>query len=77
MGVGEEPDERGRVAVRSKFLVVFTRESHESKRWFGGDYLDVVVRSGDGWRFAEKACFGRWLLAPELAGDVTGRRRAF
>jgi 3-phenylpropionate/cinnamic acid dioxygenase small subunit len=50
----------GEVRVRSKFFVPYTRETHVPKRWFGGDYDDVVVRTDTGWRFAFRACTGRW-----------------
>jgi hypothetical protein len=58
----------GRVRVHSKFLAPYTRPSHDPRRWYGGDYEDVVVRTPDGWRFARRACTARWLLTPELAG---------
>ncbi len=36
------------------------RLSHEPKRWYGGDYDDMVVATAEGWRFS--TCTGRWLL---------------
>ena len=50
----------GEVRVRSKFFVPYTRETHVPKRWFGGDYDDVVVRTDRGWRFTFRRCTGRW-----------------
>ena len=46
--VGEE------VRVKSKFFAPFTRETHVPTRWYGGDYDDIVVKTDDGWRFAER-----------------------
>jgi 3-phenylpropionate/cinnamic acid dioxygenase small subunit len=63
-------EEEGEVRVHSKFFAPFTRPSHDPKRWYGGDYHDVVVRTDDGWRFARRACAARWLLTPELADDA-------
>ncbi|HVD29825.1 MAG TPA: nuclear transport factor 2 family protein [Mycobacteriales bacterium] len=50
----------GEVRVRSKFFVPYTRETHTPKRWFGGDYDDIVVRTDEGWRFVFRRCTGRW-----------------
>lgn len=50
----------GEVRARSKFLVPYTRETHTPKRWYGGTYDDVVVRTDAGWRFASRICTGRW-----------------
>jgi 3-phenylpropionate/cinnamic acid dioxygenase small subunit len=50
----------GEVRVRSKFFVPYTRETHTPKRWLGGDYDDVVVRTDRGWRFTFRRCTGRW-----------------
>ncbi len=61
-------EEDGDVCVHSKFLAPYTRPSHEPRRWYGGDYHDVVVRTPDGWRFTRRACIARWLLTPEIAG---------
>lgn len=54
----------GEVRVKSKFFVPFTRPSHTTKRWLGGDYDDVVVRTPDGWRFARRVCTVRWQYVP-------------
>ena len=64
-------EEEGEVRVHSKFFAPYTRPSHDPRRWYGGDYRDVVVRTEDGWRFARRACTARWLLTPELADDAT------
>jgi hypothetical protein len=53
-------DEGGEVRVHSKFLAPFTRETHSPRRWYGGDYEDVVVPTADGWRFRSRVCTGRW-----------------
>jgi 3-phenylpropionate/cinnamic acid dioxygenase small subunit len=63
-------EEQGEVRVHSKFFAPYTRPSHDPKRWYGGDYHDVVVRTDDGWRFARRACTARWLLTPDLADDA-------
>ena len=60
-------EEDGEVRVHSKFLAPYTRPSHDPRRWYGGDYHDVVVRTPDGWRFARRACTARWLFTPEVA----------
>ena len=60
-------EEDGEVRVHSKFLAPYTRPSHDPRRWYGGDYHDVVVRTPAGWRFARRACTARWLLTPEVA----------
>ncbi len=54
----------GEHRVKSKFFVPFTRETHTPKRWYGGDYDDVVVRTLDGWKFAHRACSERWQFTP-------------
>ena len=56
-------EEDGEVRVHSKFLAPYTRPSHDPRRWYGGDYHDVVVATPDGWRFAHKQCTPRWQLA--------------
>ena len=53
-------EEKGDARVRSKFLVPYTRPSHTPKRWSGGDYDDIVVRTPAGWRFRRRVCTGRW-----------------
>lgn len=70
----------GLVQVHSKFLVPFTRPSHSLHRWYGGDYLDTVVRSGDGaWRFTYKVCTPRWQFtaAPFDDSEIVEQRRTF
>lgn len=69
----------GAVQVHSKFLVPFTRPSHALHRWYGGDYLDTVVRGDDGWRFTRKVCTPRWQFtaAPYDESDVVDYRRTF
>ena len=47
-------EEEGEVRVRSKFFAPYTRPTHEPKRWYGGDYDDVVVPTPSGWRFARR-----------------------
>jgi 3-phenylpropionate/cinnamic acid dioxygenase small subunit len=61
-------EQAGEVRVHSKFLAPYTRPSHDPRRWYGGDYEDVVARTPEGWRFARRVCTARWLLTPELAG---------
>ena len=67
------------VRVHSKFFAPSTRESHSPKRWFGGDYHDVVARGADGrWRFVSKRCVGRWQFTPDEPGvDVPDHSRTF
>lgn len=69
----------GEVRVKSKFWVPFTRDSHRPRRWYGGDYDDVVVRTADGWRFARRTCTARWQYTVVDAGDpsVPEGRRTF
>jgi hypothetical protein len=55
-------EEAGETRVHSKFLAPSTRPSHNPKRWFGGDYHDVVVKTDGGWRFRTRVCTGRWRL---------------
>ena len=50
--------------VHSKFFVAFCGPTHDPRRWYGGDYDDVVVRTGAGWRIARRRCSERWLWAP-------------
>ena len=56
----------GEVRVHSKFFAPYTRPSHDPRRWYGGDYHDVVVRTPEGWRIARRTCTARWLLTPKL-----------
>lgn len=75
--VDETADPNGPVAVHSKFLAPFTREEHVPKRWYGGDYRDIVVRSPAGWRFSHKQCLPRWNLAVQIDTDVPEHRRTY
>ena len=72
-------EEGGEVRVRSKFFAPYTRPTHEPKRWYGGDYDDVVVRTPGGWRFAKRSCRARWLLSPDGpdADGVPDHRRTW
>jgi 3-phenylpropionate/cinnamic acid dioxygenase small subunit len=70
----------GAIEVHSKFLAPFTRQTHVPHRWYGGDYLDTVVRDRTGaWRFATKVCTPRWQFtaAPFDEGDIAEHRRSF
>jgi hypothetical protein len=67
----------GEVRVKSKFFAPYTRPSHEPKRWYGGDYDDVVVPTPDGWRFRRRVCTGRWLLTPGDAEGLPEHRRTW
>jgi 3-phenylpropionate/cinnamic acid dioxygenase small subunit len=63
--------------VRSKWFAPYTRNSHDPKRWAGGTYLDVVVHTATGWRFARKECQPTWQFTPEGQGDVAEHRRTY
>jgi hypothetical protein len=63
----------GEVQVRSTFLVPYTRETHTPKRWYGGTYDDVVVRTEARWRFASRICTGRWRWSIDEAPIPPGR----
>ena len=66
------------IRVHSKFFAPYTQGTHTPKRWFGGDYHDLVVRHEGAWRFARKECVGRWQFTPEEAGvDVPEHRRTY
>jgi len=67
----------GDYRVRSKFFVPFTRGSHVPKRWYGGDYDDVVVHTPDGWRFSHRVCSERWQFTSGDGADLPDRRRTF
>ena len=67
----------GVVRVRSKWFSPYTRDSHTPVRWAGGVYRDVVVRTSQGWKFAEKVCIGRWQYTPDGQGDVAEHRRTY
>ena len=75
--VDESADPSGRVAVHSKFLVPFTRDSNVPIRFYGGDYHDVVVNTDAGWKFAEKVCIGRWQYTPDSGDHLAEYRRTF
>ena len=72
-------EEDGEVRVHSKFFAPYTRPSHEPKRWYGGDYDDVVVRTPSGRRFAKRVCTARWRFTPDGPGtdDLPDHRRTF
>jgi 3-phenylpropionate/cinnamic acid dioxygenase small subunit len=72
-------EEEDQVRVRSKFFAPYTRPTHEPKRWYGGDYDDVVVRTPAGWRFAKRTCSARWLFTPDGpdADSVPEHRRTW
>lgn len=75
--VDERAEVTGPVSVQSKFLAPFTRDTHTPKRWYGGDYHDVVVKTVDGWRFASKQCLPRWQFSVIVDDDVPEHRRTF
>jgi 3-phenylpropionate/cinnamic acid dioxygenase small subunit len=75
--VADEPDADGRVAVHSKFLAPYTRAEHETKRLYGGDYHDLVVRTDGGWRFVFKQCLPLWNLAVVVDDTAPERRLTF
>ncbi|WP_409329681.1 nuclear transport factor 2 family protein [Trujillonella humicola] len=66
----------GRVLVRSKFFVPYTRDTHVPTRWYGGTYDDVAVPTPAGWRLAARTCIGRWQLTPDQ-GPVPEHRRTW
>ena len=70
-------DSEGEVRVRSKFFAPYTRPSHTPKRWYGGDYEDVVVRTAAGWRFRRRVCLCRWQFTPGDQGEVSEHRRTW
>jgi 3-phenylpropionate/cinnamic acid dioxygenase small subunit len=67
----------GAVRVRSKWFAPYTRATHHPNRWAGGVYDDVVVRTEDGWKFAEKVCIGQWQFTPDGEGEVADHRRSY
>lgn len=75
--VDDAADPDGRVAVRSKFFVPFTRDTNLPARLYGGGYRDEVVRSSAGWQFAKRVCVGRWQLTPTADDDVPASRRTY
>ena len=64
------------VTVKSKFWVPYTRDGHAPKRWYGGDYDDIVVHTSAGWRFARRACRERWRWAID-DGPIPDRYATF
>jgi len=74
--VDETAERDGPVDVHSKFWVPYTRDYHDPKRLYGGEYHDVVRRAPQGWRFARKVCTGQWQLT-WADGDVEPHRRTF
>jgi len=69
-------DDQGATRVKSKFLVPYTRPQHVPKRWYGGDYDDVVRLTTDGWRFASRTCTARWQYTTD-PDPVPQRRRTW
>jgi 3-phenylpropionate/cinnamic acid dioxygenase small subunit len=67
----------GEVRVKSKFFAPYTRTVHDPRRWFGGDYDDVVVRTADGWRFRRRVCTGRWQFTPGEQEELPEHRRTW
>ncbi len=65
------------VRVHSKFFAPYTRASHTPRRWFGGDYHDVVVPTPQGWRFRRRKCIGRWLFTPGEHEELPEHRRTW
>jgi 3-phenylpropionate/cinnamic acid dioxygenase small subunit len=66
-------EEQAAVRVRSKFFAPYTRASHDSYRWYGGDYDDIVVLTPEGWRFRSRLCTARWQLAAQQGPVPEGR----
>ena len=67
----------GPVRVHSKFIAPFSRDDHVPKRLYGGDYVDIVVRTPDGWRFSHKQCIPRWNLALAVDDSAPEHRRTY
>jgi 3-phenylpropionate/cinnamic acid dioxygenase small subunit len=63
--------------VHSKFFAPFTRDSHTPKRWYGGDYDDVVVPTAHGWRISYRRCSARWQFTADDGPDIAPGRRTF
>jgi hypothetical protein len=64
----------GIVSVTSKFFSPYTRESHNPKRWKGGDYFDIVQDTPDGWRFRSRICVARWQFTAGAQPEDVRRR---
>jgi 3-phenylpropionate/cinnamic acid dioxygenase small subunit len=62
-------DDAGVVRAKSKFLAPYTRQRHDPRRWYGGDYDDVLERTPAGWRIRSRTCSARWQFTPELPGQ--------
>jgi 3-phenylpropionate/cinnamic acid dioxygenase small subunit len=69
-------EQDAQVRVKSKFFAPYTRETHAPKRWYGGDYDDIVVSTPDGWRFRSRTCSGRWLYTVD-EGPIPEHRRTW
>ncbi len=65
------------VRVHSKFFAPYTRASHTPRRWYGGDYHDVVVNTSEGWRFRQRSCTSRWQFTPGEQDDLPEHRRTW
>jgi hypothetical protein len=63
-----------RVRVKSKFLAPYTRDTHRPHRWYGGDYVDEVVRTDAGWRIRSRVCTARWQYTTDPEPLPDGRR---
>ncbi len=75
--VEDEADPTGPVRVHSKFIAPYTRDHHDPKRLYGGDYHDIVVKTDDGWKFSHKQCLPRWNVTITVDEDVVEHRRTF
>jgi 3-phenylpropionate/cinnamic acid dioxygenase small subunit len=60
--------------VKSKFVAPYTREQHTPRRWYGGDYDDVVVETDAGWRFLSRTCSARWQFTADAEPMPEHRR---
>jgi 3-phenylpropionate/cinnamic acid dioxygenase small subunit len=69
-------DDNGLTRVKSKFVAPYTRARHEPRRWYGGDYDDVVIRSDEDWRFQSRTCTARWQFTTDL-GPVPEHRHTW
>jgi len=69
-------DDNGLTRVKSKFVAPYTRARHEPRRWYGGDYDDVVILSNVGWRFQSRTCTARWQFTTDL-GPVPEHRHTW
>jgi 3-phenylpropionate/cinnamic acid dioxygenase small subunit len=69
-------EQDGEMRVRSKFFAPYTRETHAPKRWYGGDYDDIVVRTPHGWCFSSRTCSARWQYTVDV-GPVPEHRRTW